>query len=156
MKNLINKILNKYREFFPLRILRARIYPKQIGNAVQVFDIKNLIIKPGDEHLEKTKDQFINVTNSMDNLGLIFPITVTSYEKYWFKDKWPKDKDGNIKKGLLVLVGNQRVLYAKKRRYHKIEGYFVNTKVEKDIVNSKTFMRNFPNNWVEFRDLRLF
>lgn len=154
IKNLIDIIKYKYREYFPIRVLRARVYPKALGNLVKEYDVNEIVIRPGPEHLEKTKDQFKRLTESMDRLGLLYPVILTSYERYWFKDRWPKDVNGQPKKGLLCVVGNQRVLYARKRKYHKIEGYYVVDKLDRDRVNAKTFKQIYPKTWIDIRDGR--
>lgn len=149
MFKIIKLIKKKYREFFPYRVLQARKFNWQLGiPLVRVF-IKDLNIRPDDQHLLKTKLQFERLEYSIKKTGMIHPIIICEHKHYW--DKWPENANKNK---FLTVVGNQRVIYAKKKRYDIIEAYLVTSKVQRDKIMGKSYM--YPDEYPKTPfDLRL-
>jgi hypothetical protein len=121
-----------------MKILKAKKYIDNIDIPLLEFKVDDIMIIPSLKWLNKRMENF---TKSIEKNGMLWPIIVTDLEHYWQKDKnWPKDENGNFKKGISVHTGNKRVLYAKINSYDLIEGYFVKSKEEKNMILSKTFI----------------
>ncbi len=121
-----------------MKILKAKNYIENVNIPLLELKVEDIMILPSLKWLNKRMEKFIE---SIEKNGMLWPIIVTDLEHYWQKDKnWPKDENGQFKKGNAVHTGNKRVLYAKINNYDLIEGYFVKTMEEKNIILSKTFM----------------
>jgi len=108
------------------------------------FDVNELMTLPGEKWIKK---RYPNFKDSAEKVGMIWPIIVTDFEHYWQHEKnWPKDKEGNYIPGKIVHTGNKRVMWAREHNYTHIEGYFVNSKDEKDKLIVQTYMEKdkFP------------
>ena len=91
---------------------------------------------PSMKWLEKRMPLF---RSSILKHGMKWPVVVTTDEYYW-KENWPKDENGEKKKGMCVHTGNKRVLWAKEQGYDLIEGYFVKSLQEKNEIIYKTYI----------------
>jgi len=119
-----------------MKILKANNYLKDIP--INIFNLKDIMIIPSLNWLNK---RIKPLYESVDKIGMIWPIIVTDLEHYWNKEKnWPKDEQGNYKQGIAVHTGNKRVLYAIEKGYDHIEGYFVKNLEEKNNIIRKTFI----------------
>jgi hypothetical protein len=119
-----------------MKILKANNYIKDMS--VNVFNLKDIMIIPSLKWLNK---RIKPLYESIDKIGMIWPIIVTDLEHYWNKEKnWPKDEQGKYKQGTAVHTGNKRVLYAIEKGYSHIEGYFVKNLEEKNNIITKTFI----------------
>lgn len=121
-----------------MKILKAKNYVENVNIPLLELKVEDIMILPSLKWLNKRMEKFIK---SIEKNGMLWPIIVTDLEHYWQKDKnWPKDENDQFKKGIAVHTGNKRVLYAKINNYDLIEGYFVKTMEEKNIILGKTFM----------------
>ncbi len=126
-----------------MKVLRANKHvrmPLDGDDTIKVQDVpvKDIMIIPGMRWLEKRMPNF---RESIKSIGMEWPIIITDDVHYWQKEKnWPKDEKGEYKKGLACHTGNKRVLYARVNGYDMIEAYFVNGKLQKNLVNSQTFI----------------
>jgi len=127
-----------------MKILYAKQHPEQLKEyQTQLFNVNELIIIPADDWLIKRMKQF-EYDTSFKNNGMIYPITVSTHEHDWVKERLTRkslphiDEQGNVKPGLYVHTGNKRVLWARENGYEQIEGYLVSSKETKAIIRSKT------------------
>jgi hypothetical protein len=121
-----------------MKILKANNYIKDIDIPITVFDLKDIMIIAGLKWLKKRINPLFE---SIDKVGMMWPIIVTDLKYYWNKERnWPKDEQGNYKPGIAVHTGNKRVLYAIEKGYSHIEGYFVKSLEEKNNIIVKTFV----------------
>lgn len=124
-----------------MKILKAKKYIKEITIPLQLFKVEDIKIIPPLDWIVNRSNEF-GYKDSFENTGMIYPIVVTDEKEDWVqkrilpKNPHHKDKNGNLKKGLYVHVGNKRVLYARQNKFDMIEGYFVkNQKDKKHIQN---------------------
>lgn len=126
-----------------MKVLRAVRKCKTPIELVE-FDVNELMTLPSEKWIQKRYPFF---KDSAKKVGMIWPIIVTDLEHYWQPEKnWPKDEQGNYIPGKIVHTGNKRVLWAREHNYTHIEGYFVNSKDEKNKLIRQTFMHKeqFP------------
>ena len=124
-----------------MKILKAKNYVKsEYIPSIPLLELKvnDIMIIPSMKWLNKRMEYFIT---SIEKNGMLWPIIVTDHDHYWQKEKnWPIDENGTIRKGIAVHTGNKRVLYAKINNYDYIEGYYVKSKAEKNIILQYTYM----------------
>ena len=122
------------------KILRAQNHLDPVGKLsfaqLDLFEGKNIMLIPSMKWLEKRMPLF---RSSILKHGMKWPVVVTTDEYYW-KENWPKDENGEKKKGMCVHTGNKRVLWAKEQGYDLIEGYFVKSLQEKNEIIYKTYI----------------
>lgn len=126
-----------------MKILKAKSHLSEIKIPVQLFDVEKLRIIPSYKWLEK-KMTLYEYTNSLNKVGMLYPIVVTDHTEQWLKNKilnknlHHKDKNNNLIEGLYVLLGNKRVMWAKDNKYDQIEGYFIKDEKDKQLIKSLT------------------
>ena len=122
------------------KILRAQNHLDPVGKLsfaqLDLFEVKNIMLIPSMKWLEKRMPLF---RSSILKHCMKWPVVVTTDEYYW-KENWPKDENGEKKKGMCVHTGNKRVLWAKEQGYDLIEGYFVKSLQEKNEIIYKTYI----------------
>lgn len=135
------------------KILRAKNYIPELQKefVLQEFEVNELKIIPPDHWIKNRSKQF-DYDQSFNNVGMMYPIVVTDEKPDWVQKRiLPKnshhaDQFGDLAKGLYVLVGNKRVLYAKEKGYDLIEGYFVTELKDKNKIRTKQHIehKNIP------------
>jgi len=126
-----------------MKILKAKNHLSEIKIPIQLFDVEKLRIIPSYKWLEK-KMRLYEYTNSFNKTGMLYPIVVTDYSEQWLKNKilnknlHHKDENNDLIKGLYVLLGNKRVMWAKENKYDQIEGYFIKDEKDKQLIKSLT------------------
>jgi len=130
-----------------MRVLKAKIKLKDINLPLQLFKVKDINIIPTLDWIENRSNEF-GYNDSFNNKGMIYPIVITDEKEEWVqkrilpKNPHHRDKNGNLKKGLYVHVGNKRVLYAIQNNYDMIEGYFV---VNEDDKKQIQLLQHIPH-----------
>jgi hypothetical protein len=130
-----------------MKILKAKNHLSEIKTSIQLFDVQSLITIPPDNWLENRIKEF-GYFDSFEKVGMLYPIVVTDESKQWVIDRiLPKnlqhtDKNNKLKKGLYVHLGNKRTLWAKEKKYDKIEGYFVENKKDKELIKMLTHINH--------------
>jgi hypothetical protein len=83
-------------------------------------------------------------TNSLNKVGMVYPIVITDHNEQWLKNKilnknpHHRDENNDLIKGLYVLLGNKRVMWAKENKYDQIEGYFIKDEKDKQLIKILT------------------
>lgn len=126
-----------------MKILKAKIIPKEVEQETTLFDVDKLINIPPANWVTKRSNEF-GYKESFENNGMIYPIIVSDEKPDWVqrrilpKNPQHKDENGKLKEGLYVHAGNKRVQWAKQNNYDKIEGYFVEDQNVKNKLKSHT------------------
>ena len=124
-----------------MKVLRAKQYHPDIKLKVLEIPIREIRIIPPLDWIENRSNEF-DYNTSFEKHGMLWPIVCTSYDLQWVKDRiLPKNPHhesathkGELLPYLYVHVGNKRVWYAKQNGYDRIEGYIVDTKEEKNMI----------------------
>lgn len=125
------------------KILRAKNYIPEIQEKffLQNFYVPLLRIIPPHDWITNRSKQF-DYDTSFKNHGMLYPIVVTNEKPDWVvKRILPKNSHHNdgfnrLVSGYYVHVGNKRVIYAINNGYDFIEGYFVETKEDKNYIQN--------------------
>ena len=69
-----------------MKILRANKKVDSIFNDLRELDLKDLILMPTNDWLEKRMNEF-NYWDSFDKHGMIYPITVSPHTEEWVQER---------------------------------------------------------------------
>lgn len=125
-----------------MKLLKAKLHIEfKVPFDVTNVSLDNMLISTDMDWLNKRYPIF---KESIDRVGMLFPIIYTDIDNYWLKEKrWPRDENGEFKNGYIVHTGNKRVIWAKNNGYTHIEGYFVRNKDEQSIIVKRTYVNKF-------------
>ena len=134
-----------------MKILRAKHHPSKIKFKVELFDPKEIRFLPSITWLRKRMATF-GYEESFEKHGMQYPIAVSAADHDWVRrriniepnnpQKTNYDKRGAVIPGLYVHVGHKRVLWALENNYDMIEGYFIKSTTDRQLVKRFT---NIPH-----------